>query len=106
MAVHIALGINARGMRDVLRMWIGSPRTKAKPVFTTLKARGVEDILIAVKDDLTGMTNALDSVSSDGTPDVYRAPYPRFYDLPLPQGPQGGLHPAESDLRGNRRRNS
>ena len=97
MAVHIALGINARGMRDVLRMWIAENEGKA---------RGVEDILIAVKDDLTGMTNALDSVSSDGTPDVYRAPYPRFYDLPLPQGPQGGLHPAESDLRGNRRRNS
>ena len=64
MAVHIALGINARGMRDVLGMWIAENEGASfwGSVFTSLKARGVEDILIAVTDGLTGMTNALETV--------------------------------------------
>lgn len=64
MAVHIAIGINARGMRDVLGMWIAENEGASfwASVFSSLKSRGVQDILIAVTDGLTGMTKAIETV--------------------------------------------
>lgn len=64
MAVHLALGVNCEGRRDVLGMWVHENEGAAfwASVFTELQARGVKDILIAVTDGLKGMTQALEAV--------------------------------------------
>lgn len=63
-AIYLALGIHADGRRDILGLWIEQTEG-AKfwlKVFTDLRARGCEDILIAVTDGLKGMPEALDAV--------------------------------------------
>ena len=63
-AVYIAIGINMDGMKEVLGMWVGENES-AKfwlSVMNSLKNRGVEDILIACVDGLTGFTNAIEAV--------------------------------------------
>lgn len=63
-AVYIAIGINMEGFRDVLGMWIGENES-AKfwlSVMNDLKNRGVEDILIASVDGLTGFPAAIAAV--------------------------------------------
>ncbi len=64
MAVHLALGVRCDGRRDVLGMWVHENESAAfwTSVFTELKNRGVEDILIAVTDGLKGMTQAIEAV--------------------------------------------
>jgi putative transposase len=60
-AVYLALAILPDGTRDVLGIWIEQTEG-AKfwlKVFTDLKTRGCHDILIAVTDGLTGMSEAL-----------------------------------------------
>ena len=63
MAVHIALGIAADGSREVLGMWVAENEGASfwATIFNALKARGLEDILIAVTDGLKGMTQALEA---------------------------------------------
>ena len=63
-AVYVAIGINMDGMKEVLGMWVGENES-AKfwlSVMNNLKNRGVEDILIACVDGLTGFTNAIEAV--------------------------------------------
>lgn len=63
-AVYIAIGIKMDGVRDVLGMWIGENES-AKfwlGILNGLKNRGVEDILIACVDGLTGFTSAIEAV--------------------------------------------
>jgi transposase-like protein len=63
-AVYIAIGIKMDGVRDVLGMWVGENES-AKfwlGVLNGLKNRGVEDILIACVDGLTGFANAIEAV--------------------------------------------
>ena len=63
-AVYIAIGINMDGIKEVLGMWVGENES-AKfwlSVMNSLKNRGVEDILIACVDGLTGFTNAIEAV--------------------------------------------
>jgi putative transposase len=63
MAVYLALAILPDGSRDVLGIWIEQTEG-AKfwlKVFTDLRARGCEDILIAVTDGLKGMPEALEA---------------------------------------------
>jgi putative transposase len=63
-AVYIAIGINMEGFKDVLGMWIGENES-AKfwlTVMNDMKNRGVEDILIACVDGLTGFPNAIAAV--------------------------------------------
>jgi len=63
-AVYIAIGINMDGFKDVLGMWIGENES-AKfwlTVMNDMKNRGVEDILIACVDGLTGFPNAIAAV--------------------------------------------
>lgn len=62
-AVYLALGILPDGTRDILGLWIEQTEG-AKfwlKVFTDLKTRGCEDILIAVTDGLKGMPEALEA---------------------------------------------
>ena len=63
-AIYLALAILADGTRDILGVWVEQTEG-AKfwlKVFTDLKARGCEDILIAVTDGLKGMTEAIEAV--------------------------------------------
>ena len=62
-AIYIAIGIDMEGYRDVLGMWIGENES-AKfwlGILNSLKNRGLEDILIACVDGLTGFTNAIEA---------------------------------------------
>jgi putative transposase len=62
-AVYLALGVRTDGRRDILGLWIEQTEG-AKfwlKVFTELRARGCEDILIAVTDGLKGMPEALEA---------------------------------------------
>ncbi|VWC37744.1 transposase, mutator family [Burkholderia lata] len=62
-AVYLALGIQADGQRDVLRLWIEQTEG-AKfwlKVFNELKTRGCQGILIAMVDGLKGLTEAIDA---------------------------------------------
>jgi transposase-like protein len=64
-AVYIAIGVQMDGMRDVLGMWIGGNGESAKfwlNILNSLKNRGVNDILIACVDGLTGFPNAIEAV--------------------------------------------
>lgn len=63
-AVYVALGLQLDGIRDVLGMWVGENES-AKfwlTILNGLKNRGVDDILIACVDGLTGFINAIDAV--------------------------------------------
>jgi transposase-like protein len=63
-AIYLALGILPDGTRDILGLWIENTEG-AKfwlKVFTDLKTRGVNDILIAVTDGLKGIGEALAAV--------------------------------------------
>jgi transposase-like protein len=62
-AVYLALGVLADGTRDVLGLWIEQTEG-AKfwlKVFNDLRTRGVQDILIAVVDGLTGLAEAIET---------------------------------------------
>jgi transposase-like protein len=63
-AVYLALGVRRDGTREILGLWIETTEG-AKfwlKVFNDLRTRGVNDILIAVTDGLTGMPQALEAV--------------------------------------------
>lgn len=61
-AVHIVLGVDVNGQRDILGHWVGDGAEGANfwlSVVTDLQARGVEDIFIACIDGLTGFKDAI-----------------------------------------------
>ena len=63
-AVYIAIGINMDGLKEVLGMWVGENES-AKfwlSVMNGLKNRGLQDILIACVDGLTGFPSAIEAV--------------------------------------------
>ena len=63
-AVYIAIGIDLDGKKDVLGMWVGENESAKywASVLNGLKNRGVEDILIACTDNLTGFSAAIEAV--------------------------------------------
>jgi putative transposase len=63
-AVYLALGITRSGTKDVLGLWIEQTEGARfwLKVMTELKNRGVEDILIALIDGLTGFPEAITGV--------------------------------------------
>lgn len=63
-AVYIAIGINLDGKKDVLGMWIGENESAKfwATVLNSLRNRGVDDILIACTDNLTGFSAAIEAV--------------------------------------------
>lgn len=68
-AVHIALGVRADGMKEILGLWI-EQNEGAKfwlRVMNELKHRGVEDVLIAVVDGLKGFPDAIRAVFPEAT---------------------------------------
>lgn len=63
-AVHIAMGVDVDGRKQVLGMWI-EKQEGAKfwlGVLTELKNRGVNDVLIVCCDGLTGFPDAIEAV--------------------------------------------
>lgn len=63
-AVYIAIGIDLDGKKDVLGMWVGENESAKfwATVLNGLRNRGVEDILIACTDNLTGFADAIAAV--------------------------------------------
>jgi len=63
-AVYLALGVQRDGTREVLGLWIEQTEGAKfwMKVFNDLRGRGVQDILIAVTDGLTGIGDALRAV--------------------------------------------
>jgi len=64
-AVYVVLGVDLEGHRDILGHWMGDGGEGANfwlSVVTDLQARGVQDILIACVDGLTGFKEAIQSV--------------------------------------------
>jgi transposase-like protein len=63
-AIHLALGINLEGEKELLGMWCNTTEG-AKfwlSVLTELKNRGVQDVLICCCDGLTGFPAAIEAV--------------------------------------------
>jgi putative transposase len=66
-AVHVAIGINREGCKEVLGLWTNA-NEGAKfwlQVLTELKNRGVKDIFIACVDGLKGFPEAIESAFPD-----------------------------------------
>ena len=63
-AVYIAIGIDLDGKKDVLGMWVGENESAKfwAGVLNNMRNRGVEDILIACTDNLTGFSQAIEAV--------------------------------------------
>ncbi len=68
-AIYLALAVRPDGQRDILGLWIEQTEGAKfwMKVFSDLKARGCEDILIAVTDGLKGMREALGAVFPQAT---------------------------------------
>ncbi len=63
-AIHLALGVNLEGQKELLGLWI-TQNESAKfwlAVLTELHNRGLEDIFIACIDGLTGFPEAIETV--------------------------------------------
>jgi putative transposase len=59
---YVVMGVTTTGERDILGIWAGDGGEGARfwlQVFTELKNRGVEDVLIAVCDGLKGLPEAI-----------------------------------------------
>lgn len=63
-AIHIALKVRADGAKEVLGLWLEqNEATKLwLQVMNELRNRGVEDVLLAVDDDLKGFPDAITAV--------------------------------------------
>jgi len=63
-AAYSVLALNMDGQKDILGIWIGEHESASfwLGVCNDLKSRGVEDILIACKDGLSGFSEAISAV--------------------------------------------
>ena len=63
-AVYVALGVTRAGTKDVLGLWVEQTEGAKfwHRVMTELQARGVQDVLIALIDGLTGFPEAIGAV--------------------------------------------
>ena len=63
-AAYSVLGLNIAGQKDILGIWIGENESASfwLGVCNDLKNRGVEDVLIACKDGLSGFSEAINTV--------------------------------------------
>jgi len=63
-AVYTVLGVNLKGQKEVLGLYIGQNESAAfwLQVLTDLSQRGVEDILIASIDNLRGFADAIENI--------------------------------------------
>ena len=70
--VYLCVGLNERGYKEVLGMWVGKSESSSfwMSVLTDLKARGVEDMLITVTDNLNGFTDTIKTVFPQSTTQI------------------------------------
>lgn len=70
--VYLCVGLTKEGFKEVLGMWVGKTESASfwMGVLTDLKARGVEDILITVTDNLTGFTDTIKTVFPESTTQI------------------------------------
>ena len=70
--VYLCIGLNKMGYKEVLGMWVGKTESSSfwMSVLTDLKARGVEDILITVTDNLNGFTDTIRAVFPQSTTQI------------------------------------
>jgi putative transposase len=63
-AIHLALGVNLAGQKELLGLWITQNESSKfwLSVLTELQNRGVKDIFIACVDGLTGFPDAIETV--------------------------------------------
>lgn len=63
-AVYVVLGVNAKGKKDVLGIWISSQEAASKwcEIFEDLKQRGVEEIFFVSMDGLAGLAETVEKV--------------------------------------------
>ena len=63
-AVYVVLGIDTKGIKDVLGIWIETTETASKwcEIFEELKVRGVEDIFFVSMDGLSGLPEAVEKI--------------------------------------------
>ena len=63
---YLAVGVDLEGRKHVLGIWIGDSKGEGSKfwlsVFSELKNRGVDDVLIVVCDGLTGLPDAIEAV--------------------------------------------
>lgn len=62
--IYLIIGLKQDGLKEVLGMWISETESASfwMNVLTDVKARGVEDILIACTDNLAGIRQAINAV--------------------------------------------
>ena len=63
--IYVAMAVTVEGAQDILGIWAGDGGEGAKhwlQVFTELKNRGVEDVLVLVCDGLKGLPDAVETV--------------------------------------------
>lgn len=70
--VYLCVGLNDKGYKEVLGMWLGKTESSSfwMSVLTDLKARGVEDMLITVTDNLNGFTDTIKAVFPQSTTQI------------------------------------
>lgn len=70
--VYLCVGLNKNGFKEVLGMWVGKTESSSfwMGVLTDLKARGVEDILVTVTDNLSGFTDTIKTVFPESTTQI------------------------------------
>ena len=63
-AIYVVLGVDTKGVKDVLGIWIDTTESASKwcEIFEELKQRGVEDIFFVSMDGLTGLPEAVEQV--------------------------------------------
>ncbi|HET7818508.1 MAG TPA: IS256 family transposase [Bacteroidia bacterium] len=63
-SIYIVAGLNTQGKKEVLGLWINEIESASfwSKALTDLRARGVEDILIACSDNLKGLIQAVKAV--------------------------------------------
>jgi transposase-like protein len=62
--IYLAIGLKKDGKKEILGMWLGKNESASywMGVLSDIKARGVQDILITVTDNLNGFTNSIKSI--------------------------------------------
>jgi transposase-like protein len=70
--VYLCVGLNKDGFKEVLGMWVGKTESSSfwLGVLTDLKARGAEDVLVTVTDNLNGFTDSIKSVFPNATTQI------------------------------------
>jgi putative transposase len=66
-SIYIVAGLNTRGQKEVLGLWINEQESASfwTKALTDLRARGIQDILIACSDNLKGLTQAIQAIFPD-----------------------------------------